>query len=925
MASESRSWRLSHGQPQERDAETGGLTWPYLACYTLCFAVFALLFYAAFLVWNKAPIVIYDALDQHFTMFIYEGRWLREAVGQTLATGQLTIPLWDSSIGYGGDVIVTLAAYLGDPFNLLSGLIPETHAEAGFVFLQVLRLYLAGVAFSAFSLDHGNGPTGTLVGALTYAFAGWSYLVASQVFFINPCILLPLMLLGADRVLRHESPVLLMVSTALMFAAYVYFAYMACLILLVYCLVMTIDARELARSTAAERLRFLRGECLDALRVLGSVVVGAGMAAWTVIPVVMTLLGQGRLGISHPVPALYSLRYYARILVGFVDYFGLGADAYVGCGGLCVLSAVLLLSRKGNGKLKLCFAIGTAALLIPAAGWVMNGMSYVANRWAFAYFLCVGMINARMLPALLAPLRREVWCMLAVTVGIGVVALAYPETREINAVVSLLPLCFLILMAWYWTKKPVNDTARKGAVIALIAATSLTIAVPAYHYFSGIKNLQVDRGTAYDLVVGDTVSSVVKEVGGDGFYRYDSAGVSQRNNGSALTGAHGYDFYISLYNGNIERFEKALELDRVVVAHQTSGPYRCSYLEAALGTKYFVVPQGAKRLLPYGFSRTPLSTATLGNGQEVSIHESRLALPLAYVVPDVISLEDYEALTAIEKRQALLQAVGLDGAATMRASDLELLDVTIPYEVVSSKNGARIEGNKITVPCDGASLKLRFEGLPNAETMIEFSNLRMILTEPNLLEKANLMGEYGITLRASNGGSGKLRGRPVESNLYGGRESSVVTLGWSVKAPTSVTLTFNKAGSYSFEAIRVAVQPTDQLTSYVDALRATPVTVQEQVNAYVFSGTFEEGACLYATVPWSSGWSATIDGVPAQIEKANDAFMALRMPAGTHEVRLTYVTPGLALGGGVALASLLVMLVTVGLRRSRRKRSAVDR
>lgn len=56
------------------------------------------------------------------------------------------------------------------------------------------------------------------------------------------------------------------------------------------------------------------------------------------------------------------------------------------------------------------------------------------------------------------------------------------------------------------------------------------------------------------------------------------------------------------------------------------------------------------------------------------------------------------------------------------------------------------------------------------------------------------------------------------------------------------------------------------------------------------------------------GWSATVDGSPQRIVRANHSMRAVRLPAGACTVRFTYAAPGLRTG---ALASLLGLAVTV--------------
>ena len=64
---------------------------------------------------------------------------------------------------------------------------------------------------------------------------------------------------------------------------------------------------------------------------------------------------------------------------------------------------------------------------------------------------------------------------------------------------------------------------------------------------------------------------------------------------------------------------------------------------------------------------------------------------------------------------------------------------------------------------------------------------------------------------------------------------------------------------------------------------------------------------VFFSVPYESGWSATVNGEPAQIEQVNVGFMAVRVPAGESTIRFDYETPGLKLGACVTVGAFLLL------------------
>ncbi|WMJ84568.1 YfhO family protein [Oscillospiraceae bacterium LTW-04] len=77
---------------------------------------------------------------------------------------------------------------------------------------------------------------------------------------------------------------------------------------------------------------------------------------------------------------------------------------------------------------------------------------------------------------------------------------------------------------------------------------------------------------------------------------------------------------------------------------------------------------------------------------------------------------------------------------------------------------------------------------------------------------------------------------------------------------------------------------------------------------------------MFFSVPYDKGWQATVNGVPAVIEKANVGFMAVRVPSGEATIRFDYVTPGLVLGTKITLSALVILALYLLLAHLLRRR-----
>lgn len=72
---------------------------------------------------------------------------------------------------------------------------------------------------------------------------------------------------------------------------------------------------------------------------------------------------------------------------------------------------------------------------------------------------------------------------------------------------------------------------------------------------------------------------------------------------------------------------------------------------------------------------------------------------------------------------------------------------------------------------------------------------------------------------------------------------------------------------------------------------------------------FDQSRMVFFSIPWSEGWHAHVDDMPAEILQSDHGFMAVRVPEGERTIRLDYHTPGLAAGGLISAAALAVLVL----------------
>jgi hypothetical protein len=95
---------------------------------------------------------------------------------------------------------------------------------------------------------------------------------------------------------------------------------------------------------------------------------------------------------------------------------------------------------------------------------------------------------------------------------------------------------------------------------------------------------------------------------------------------------------------------------------------------------------------------------------------------------------------------------------------------------------------------------------------------------------------------------------------------------------------------------------------------ASVVMTQYHPEGCTYSTSSSKESLLVLSEIWyPEGWSATIDGETADIIRANYILRALIIPAGEHEVQLSYVPQGLATAGILGNVGSLLLLLFLGL------------
>lgn len=876
----------------------------FFLSYTLFFVVLALCVYTPYLLTGKTFIWKPDGLTQHYNALVYIGSWGRSILHTLLSEHRLSVPLWDFSLGYGSDILTTLHYYvIGDPLNLLAIFTPVRYMELLYCSLILLRLYLAGLAFASYCFFLEKKGTAVLAGSLAYVFCGYSLTVATMhPYFINPMIYLPLLLTGVEKVFQKKSPHLLIAMTALSALSNFYFFYMIVILTVLYCVI---------RFCTTEHENWLRELAASFGKICGASLLGTILSAGILLPILLQFFGDSRSQTELPLAASYGSAFYQQFLDAFLSTRYSAEWTFLAFTPLILLCIFLLFLKRNERSLlplKLGFLLLTACLLLPAAGSLFNGFSYAANRWSFGYSFLVSFILVTLWPDLVSLSKRERLGLFLLSLACLTLLLLMPEAGSPGALLSCALLFIILLLS--------GILSGKWLERSLLLLLSLSVCSNAFFLYRGPSALSLNRF----VNLGEGLSELEHTSAGmmslfypdDGtFYRCAQDPVPLRNDYLNYH-QNTIQYYWSLSNGSITRYFNEL----AVPFHERTFKYSdLNYragLHALAGVRYYV-RHDPNDYLPYPYANTSF-TEYLGDLYAVS--ETDCYLPFGYTSSHFLTRDTYTSLSYLQRQQALLQGILLEEAPSAASSLTPAAPVfqeqALPF-TISGDAAFSEENGSFHAAEDHTEVTLTFEGLPECETYLQIRGMQAEASADSSICR------FPVSLQSEL--------LDMDFSYYAGRTESsndnrdfLINLGYSPSGQHTVTLDLPYAGRYSFDSLQIFCLPLADSPAQVDALREDVLdAVTFGTNTVTGSIKLDEEKLLCLSIPYSSGWSALVDGSPAPLLRADTMYMALSLTPGAHTIELHYQTPGLKAGLFLSLSGLVLWCSLHLILRRKRK------
>ena len=955
--------------------------------YSFIFAVMVALVYGFnFFINDRSLVWAADGLSQHCMSLAYYGDYLRTVLQTVFIDHSLDIPMFDFSIGFGGDIVGTLHYYaIGDPINLLSVFFSAEKTEYLYTFLVLFRMYVAGLTFSLYMNTKKSDVGAVVTGAVVYMFSGYCFYGGIRhPFFLTAMMYFPLVLMGIDRILEKKSPLLYITAIALTISANFYNAYMVCIFMVIYAAITYFfNYRKNGIGhffgTVGKFALFTANAVLIPMIIF--------------LPQIYNTLATNRAQVDNRFGIFYPITHYLKMADAFTNSSNVSCWLALGFGGITILALLAVVVRMKKYKvLTASLIVGIILMIFPVFGHIINGFSYVTNRWVWVIaFIAAAAVVFAYDDLFEMSDKEKKRLFVAAVIYSAVVIMIQMSRSEVSMMMLVVVFCG-IAIAFAHDRVFKNVRNAKVVISLLVVFSSF---MQSCYIFSYSEGAYVDEfmmtGDTYKYMVLDSASQAVKEYGDDSeFYRYDSY-KSNVSNDCIVTDTNSTSFFFSVANPNISNFfqeiglnmlfeQRIFNLDnRVILQYLTGTKYSVNNKDPFKGAYYrntgftYTVENrvGVTRNVDKVVYFKGASNSAGEREDSFRIYETTDYLPMGYTYDSVMSRAEYETLSPIEKQNVLLQTAVIDGEFNIDKA--EVREDVVKYNVfdyASFTSGINIEGNSFIVTDADALIKFKVPVVGDSEFYLEavefefepyssydiydkqiVNNIEAIAADGTGETEVDKISEKRLALKkfyeAAPEQVSVLTKSDITNNVNGftyctpahaftsGINTYAVPLGYVMPEEyyeddisyNEITIKFGHVGKFTFESLNLCYQKLENIKNDVNARKSDileNVEIAESENNVKGTISLDESKILATQIPYSDGWTVYVDGEEAELLNVNTMFCGVLLDAGEHTVEFDYVTPYANIAVILSVIGTLQLIVTAIIFSRKSKKSAAE-
>lgn len=802
--------------------------------------------------------------------------------------------------GIGGDMVGLWGYYLNSPFNLLLLLFPQRLLAVGVTLLILLKISCSGLSFAYLLIKRFDG-NNYLVPAFALSYALMGYTIANQlnVMWLDGLVLLPLIILGLEKLIDGESGLTYSLSLALMLFSHYYIGYMICLFLCFY-FIFALSKQETSHH--------FKGLLKQTVRFAFYSILAATLAAFSLLPNFISLLGGKasyasdtiNWGFDYPFIELLSKFYvgsfnFDQMPSGYPNLF-VGSLALIGFLFYFFNKNFPLREKLTSVILVIIFFLSMNSQYLNKIWHGFQNPIWYPYRFSFLvcfFFILNGYRSIKKLDSF--PLTFACLLLLAQTASaLYVLDFNFDFVIPIQVLVTAL---FLIAMIILLLLKEVN---YKWMPIVLLLLVSIEMTTNAAINLSRLSYVKMSPFNDYQLVLDDLLQGIRPQ--DDEFYRIEK--VFQRSkNDSFQANYPSASHFSSTFEKEVPELYGYLGFpDGNGFVSYSSGTL---FTDAFFAIKYLAqnndLPSNLEnnaaiyKIFPNSTRRDFNYYQKVNENYRTSIYQNPHAFSLAFAIPDAIKDVDLKDNDPIGNQERLLQAMTIDALPSSYYQEIGI-ESTVTSNVSSLASESVNQTYTKNDSTKDASIEFQFTPQTNESYYLTLDS--RIDDEDTTLTLDGERLAYYKTYRNDQ-----------IINVASGQKGETIRFGFDLLED-----------SLTIRDLRVFRFRSDLFEELADQIQ------DNGLNISTFSQTHIEGTLTTSpdhtlfmmTIPYSEGWELHIDGQKIETYTVLNGLIGADIAPGEHTITLSYMTPYLKEGIAISIAGSVTVLIIILVKRRKK-------
>lgn len=800
---------------------------------------------------------------------------------------------WES--GMGSNFLAMMAYYAASPLNLLTILVPEAFLREAMTFILMLKIGFAGL-FTGMLLKYVFRRNDVSICCFGTLYALCSYIMGYywNTIWIDTVALLPLVILGAVKLVREKKLALFSASFALALLSNYYIGLFICIFAVIafFCIC-------LFESTGFKRF------ILSGFRMLGAAALGLALSAFMLLPAYFALQLTNSADNNFP----ENISWYENWLDILANMTAFREPTVkeglpnLYCGIICVVFiGMYLVSGKIRIREKIASILVLAFILISCN---MNILNYIWHgfhftnmlpyRFSFLFSFVLVVMAYRVFDLILAGKVRLLDVLAMTAIAVGAFAVTWFSDRDDAQTramwLSFAMSMFYVVVIFLYQRRILKPAVMCGAVtIGLLfemfmqARTGTQAVGTSDHDSYPTKNAEIQQ-----------LLDEIDERDDDLFWRTEISTWYSLND-PALYSYNGVSQFSSMANRSVTTYLRTLGLPGSEAGNRYYYALSSPVTNMFTGVKYIISRTGE---IMETFAMNEIASSG-----SILAYENNYTLPIGFITDeDILSYNGEDHSQPFEAQNALFaKATGI--------SEPLFTSIDVTHSGHTGMNGAngvyksRYGCYRFSIDESADRHSFKFNFIPDEDSVLYAYFWADGVSSVNILQDDVQFGSYSVTKQQ-------------------GFIAPIGICDAGVKTSVCAEITDN---SVTRGEVRVYVYKlnTEVLEKGYEILKAGSVQLEEFSDTGL-EGTVtasEDGVC-YFSIPQENGWTAYVDGKKTETSTVGGAMLAVPVSSGNHTIKLRYIPQGTVIGAGATGLGVVLWCAVLYTENFRKRKNIV--